>query len=140
MEGVRVFSASADREGRRGLEIIWVMLENKHVDDTRYSEGDIQLISCMIAACQTNYRSLRELYPEKMLGIKIKGDEMYFYSFTMSEEYLKSLARGPPKSSIEVAKYPDKKGLRISDPKDRKELLSYLWTMRQYSSTLKDEV
>jgi hypothetical protein len=131
--GDRVFSASADREGRRDLEIIWVMQENKHVDDTRYSEGDIQLISCMIAACQTNYRSLRKMYPEKMLGIKIKGDELYFYSAKMSEEYLKSLTKGTPRNNLEVAKYPDKKGLRISDPKDRKELLSYLWTMRHYS-------
>jgi hypothetical protein len=138
--GSRTFSASADREGRRGLEIIWIMQENKHIDDTRYSEGDIQLISCMIAACQTNYRFLKEIYPEKMMGIKIKGDEIYFYSMKMSEEYLKSLTKSTPQSKLEVTKYPSKKGLRISEPKDRKELLSYLWTMRNYSSKLKDEL
>ncbi len=65
--GDRSFAAEADREGRRGLDIIWIMQENKHIDDTRYSEGDVQLVSCMIAAAyQANYRD-----PGKMIGIKI---------------------------------------------------------------------
>jgi hypothetical protein len=136
--GDRSFAAEADREGRRGLDIIWIMQENKHIDDTRYSEGDVQLVSCMIAAYQANYRATRELYPEKMTGIKIKGDEVYFYSFRMTEEYLRSLSRGPPRVNLEVSKYPPKKGLSISNPVQRKELLMYLWGMRAQSLKLRD--
>ena len=136
--GDRHFAAEADREGRRGLEIIWIMQENKHIDDTRYSEGDVQLVSCMIAAYQANYRKMKELYPERMIGIKIKGDEIYFYSVVMTDQYLNSLTRGPPNVSIEVNKYPSKKGLSISSSKDRKEILKRLWTIREHALKLQD--
>jgi len=134
--GDRTFSAEADREGRLGLKIIWIMQENKHVDDTRYSKGDVQLVSCMIAACQTNYRRLDELYPEKMMGIKIKGDEIHFYSIQMKEEYLRQLYRGVPKVEIGINKYPPKRGLRLSNPRERGETIHHLWTMRNYALTL----
>lgn len=137
--GDKSFAAEADREGRRGTEIIWIMQENKHIDDTRYSEGDIQLVSCMIAAYQTNYRKMKELYPEKMIGIKIKGDEAYLYSLSMTEEYLISLSRGPPHVDIVVNKYPPKKGLCISNPKDRIQLLQHLWIIREDALRLRDE-
>jgi hypothetical protein len=61
----RSFAAEADREGRKGLGIIWLMQENKHIEDTRYSEGDIQLVACMIAAYQANFRAIKEIYPKK---------------------------------------------------------------------------
>ena len=138
--GDRHFAAEADREGRRGLEIIWIMQENKHIDDTRYSEGDVQLVSCMIAAYQANYRKMKELYPEKMIGMKIKGDEIYFYSLVMTDQYLNSLTRGPPNVSIEVNKYPSKKGLSISSSKDRKEILKRLWTIREHALKLRDTI
>ena len=134
--GSRNFAAEADREGRRGTGIIWIMQENKHINDNWYREGDIQLISCMIAACQANLRVIRDIYPEKMLGIKVKGDEMYFYSFRIKKEYIMDLSRGIPNEDLEVLKYPDKKGLRISVPVQRKEIISHLWTMRQQALKL----
>jgi len=135
--GSRNFAAEADREGRRGTGIIWIMQENKHINDNWYKEGDIQLISCMIAACQANLRITRSIYPEKMLGIKIKGDEMYFYSFCIKEEYITDLSRGVPNEDLEVLKYPDKEGLHISIPVQRKEIISHLWTMRQQALKLR---
>jgi len=137
--GDKSFAAEADREGRRGLKIIWILQENKHIDDTRYSEGDVQLVSCMIAAYQNNFRMMRELCPNTMIGIKIKGEEVYFYSMRMTEQYFNSLSRGLPTEDLEVNKYPPKKGLRISDPNNRRELLKCLWTMRESALKIPDE-
>jgi hypothetical protein len=134
--GSKTFAAEADREGRRGTGIIWVMQENKHIDDTRYSEGDIQLVSCMIAAYQANRRVLRKVYPERIMGIKIKGDETYFYSLAMSQEYLDSLSKGIPHTDIHVYKYPDEIGLKISVPEERIQVINYLWAMRTYAMEL----
>jgi hypothetical protein len=136
--GDRIFAAEADREGRRGIGIIWVMQENKHIDDTRYSGGDVQLISCMIAACQANQRTVRKSdRPERMIGIKVKGDQMFFYSFCMKDSYLKDLTKGLPGEDLEVFKYPDEEGLHISVPEQRKQILSHLWNMRQYALKLR---
>jgi len=133
------FAAEADREGRRGLRIIWILQENKHIDDTRYSEGDVQLVSCMIAAYQTNFRTTKELCPKTMIGIKIKGEEVYFYSMKMTEQYLTSLSKGIPTEHLKINKYPPKKGLRISDPNNRKEILKLLWIMRENALNIPDE-
>jgi len=135
--GSRNFAAEADREGRRGAGIVWIIQENKHINDNWYKEGDIQLISCMIAACQANLRLARSTYPERMLGIKVKGDEMYFYSFRIKEEYIMSLSRGIPSEDLEVLKYPDKEGLHISIPAQRKKVIFHLWTMRQQALELR---
>lgn len=137
--GDKSFAAEADREGRRGLNIIWIMQENKHIDDTRYSEGDVQLVSCMIAAYQNNFRITKEVCPDTMMGIKIKGEEMHFYSMKMKEQYLNSLSKGIPTEDLEVTKYPPKKGLRISDPNNRKELLKCLWAMRENALKIPNE-
>jgi len=134
--GDRTFAAIADREGRRGSRIVWIIQENKHVDDARYKGGDIQLASCMIAACQTNYRNFEKLYPGKMMGIKVKGDEVHFYSLAMSEKYLIQLFGGLPRTGVSVNKYPLDQGLRISDPEGRKAIITYLWKMRNYALTL----
>ena len=54
--GSNSYAAFADREGRRGTEIIWILDEDKHKFDskyfatTKYLRGDIQLIANMIAA------------------------------------------------------------------------------------------
>lgn len=133
------FAAEADREGRRGLRIIWILQENKHIDDTRYSEGDVQLVSCMIAAYQNNFRTTKELCPKTMIGIKIKGEEVYFYSMKMTEQYLTSLSKGIPTEHLKINKYPPKKGLRISDPNNRKEILKFLWIMRENALNIPDE-
>jgi hypothetical protein len=74
-----------------------------------------------------------------MIGIKIKGEEMYFYSVEMKEEYLQCLSRGPPSIDLDVKKYPPKRGLRISNPKNRKEILTCLWIMREYALELQDK-
>ena len=130
------FIAEADRKGEHESGIIWIIQENVSINDMRYSEGDIQLISCMIAACQTNYRNFGELYLDKMVGIKIRGDRVSFYSLEMKEEYLNQLAKGVPKMEIEVNKYPPKLGLKLSSPQGRREIINNLWIMKNYALTL----
>ena len=50
--GEAAFAANADREGHFNRNLIWVILENKHVLNTCCKGGDVQLASCMLAACQ----------------------------------------------------------------------------------------
>jgi len=135
--GSRSFSANADREGRKGLDVIWVLQESKHTGDPRYEGGDIQLISCMIAACQFN-RKYSRMYssspPKRMFGIKTKGDQMYFYCMPSKEEYLRSLTKGVPLEELVVAKYPEEdQGLKLSDPSERRRAIGYLWTLRNHA-------
>ena len=87
----------------------------------------------MIAVCQTNRCILRKIHPEKMMGIKVKGDEVYFYAFTLTSEYLDDLKRGLPNTPLNVSKFPDKRGLCMLIPEERKQLLSCLWVIRAHA-------
>ena len=69
--GEESFAAHADKEGRRGTEIVWVLDEDKHKFDKRWKRGDIQLIANMIAAAQTNQSALGRVYPERIMGNKV---------------------------------------------------------------------
>lgn len=52
------FAAIADREGRRGQELTWIIQEDKHRKSSTYKHGDLQLACAMIAANQQNYNLL----------------------------------------------------------------------------------
>jgi hypothetical protein len=133
------FSANADREGRRGMEILWIMQESKHVNDSRFKDGDVQLVSCMLAACQFNHTQFLKIYPRRMFGIKMKGDQMYFYCMIVTEDYMRALRRGLPlteKEEIYIAKYPSERGLRLSNPEERKQAIRYLWSLRCYAMNI----
>jgi hypothetical protein len=66
-------------------DIIWILEESKHKYDTRYKQGDIQLIASLIAACQLNFIHSKKIYPEHLYGIKVVGEEFYFYKVLFSE-------------------------------------------------------
>ena len=137
--GTESFSANADCEGCRALGIIWVLQESKHTYDTRYKEGDVQLIACMLAACQSNYNQYLQYYPTKIFGIKTRGDQLSFYCITVDQAYMESLKNGLPLKrslGLAVAKYPAGRGLRLSNPVERAEALQHLWRLRQYAMTL----
>lgn len=135
--GEENFAAHADKEGRRGTEIIWVLDEDKHRYDKRWKKGDIQLIANMIAAAQTNRSLLEQLYPAKMLGIKFDADRLYFYSACITEEYLNELSELPANKRCEVElvvnKFPKSKELSLSFYEDRKEIFMYLSAFRKYA-------
>ena len=135
--GEEGFAARADKEGRRGTEIIWVLDEDKHKYDTRWKKGDIQLIANMIAAAQTNRSLLERLYPVKMLGIKFDADRLYFYSACMTDEYLNELSELPANKRCDVElvvnKFPKGRELSLSFYNDRREIFLYLSAFRKYA-------
>ena len=135
--GEEGFAAHADKEGRRGTEIIWVLDEDKHRYDKRWKKGDIQLIANMIAAAQTNRSLLERLYPVKMLGIKFDADRLYFYSACITDEYLNELSELPADKRCDVElvvnKFPKSKELSLSFYEGRKEIFMYLSAFRKYA-------
>ena len=137
--GEESFAAHADKEGRRGTEIIWVLDEDKHKFDKRWKRGDIQLIANMIAAAQTNQSVLGRVYPERILGIKFDADRLYFYSAYITEQYLNELLSMNENSSsvpLIVKKFPKTKELSLSFFEDRKKIFMYLSAMRKYAMRL----
>lgn len=131
--GEESFAARADKEGRRGTEIIWIIDEDKHRFDKRWKKGDIQLIANMIAAAQTNRVLMRKIYQERIMGIKFDADNVYFYSVYINEEYLNELIAGnKPKKEIIVNKFP-KKELSLSKCEDRKKIFLYLCGLKKYA-------
>ena len=153
--GEESFAAHADKEGRRGTEIVWVLDEDKHkysdtlcnltqmqvceISNKRWKRGDIQLIANMIAAAQTNHSVLQRVYPERILGIKFDADRLYFYSAYITEQYLNELLSMNKNSSsvpLIVKKFPKTKELSLSFFNDRKEIFMYLSAMRKYAMRL----
>lgn len=132
--GKKSLAAYADREGRRGTEILD---EDKHKFDRRWRRGDIQLIANMIAAVQTNESVLNKVYPTNMLGIKFHADCVFFYSACVTKEYLDDLANeGKPNSTLVVKKFPKDRELSLSIPADRKEIFMYLSALKNYAMSL----
>ena len=140
--GDEEFAAYADKEGRRGTEIIWVLDEDKHKFDKRWKRGDVQLIANMIAAAQTNMAALEQLYPSRILGIKFDADRLYFYSAYITEDYLNELSQLPIdchqcRLQLTVNKFPKSKELSLSLCEDRKEIFLFLSAFRKYALSLK---
>ncbi len=135
--GEHNFAARADKEGRRGSEIIWVLDEDKHKFDRRYKKGDIQLVANMIAAAQTNFNRLDRLYPSRILGIKFDADCLYFYSMYVTQEYINGLGQEEgPNAQLMVNKFPKDRELSLSIYEDRKEIFKYLSAFRKYALEL----
>lgn len=137
--GEEQFAAYSDKEGRKNEEIVWIIEENKHKYDTRYKQGDIQIVSSLIAACQINYIKKRgKIEPKILYGIKVVGDEFYFYKTEIKEDYLIEISSDLPKSELHVIKYPKRKGLNLSYPEDRKKILYLIHRLKEYALSLPD--
>ena len=135
--GLESFAAYADKEGRRGTEIIWVIDEDKHRFDRRWKRGDVQLIANMIAAVQYNESQLKRIYPTRMLGIKFDADCLYFYSATITNDYLNDLVNRERPGPLVVYKFPpENRELSLSIAENRKELFLYLSALRKYALSL----
>jgi len=135
--GDNEFSAYADKQGTKNGEVIWILEESKHVNDTRYKQGDIQLVCSMIAAFQKNISKLEDFdeIPKTIYGIKVVGDKFYFYRTDPSQEYIDQLYSGIVKSGINVIKYPAK-GLSLSNPVERKEIIQLIAKLRSYAISI----
>jgi len=123
------FAAIADREGRRGQELAWIIQEDKHRKSSTYKHGDLQLACAMIAANQQNYNLLGEVYPAQIIGLKAVASSMYFCSMKISDTYLEELIEGLPSNSVTMYKYPPD-GLSLSNPGQRKHILENLTSIR----------
>jgi hypothetical protein len=135
--GTEDFATHSDREGVRDERLIWVLQESKHKDDIRYKNGEIQLVSALIAACQKNYSKWQfNLFPQVMYGINVKSDEVTVIKAVFSQEYVMSLFDGLPTQRLTVKRYPNDYGLRLSEPDSRSEVLSLMTKLRKYALSI----
>ncbi|CAG8474699.1 30861_t:CDS:2 [Racocetra persica] len=130
------FEVYADREGKRGAEIVWVLCEDKHKGAIKYKKWEAHLVACMIAAAQWNYSMLDEVYPEKIVGIRVIGDKFCFYSANTDQSYLEDLLCGLPRNDLHVHKYPKGYGFCISNANERLEVLACLSDLKSYALSL----
>lgn len=134
------FAAHSDKEGRKDGQLIWVLQESKHKNDTRYKNGEIQLVGALIAACQRNYNKFSgRVLPQAMYGINIKGDELFILRAVFTEGYILSLYEGLPEKALEVKKYPAGVGLRLSSPESRCGILSLMTKLRKYALSIETD-
>ena len=129
------FGARADWQCGRGLRLVWVLHGSKHIGTSTYKSGDIQLTACMLAAYQWNYNVLKEYYPDTMLGMKIKGDDLEFFRMLVTPSYMQALETKLPKEELLVLKTP---ALKLSNPDDRLQALLHLWSIRNEGLQLKN--
>lgn len=130
------FAAHADREGRRGAEITWVLVEDKSRKSATYKKGDLQLAASIIAAFQENRNITDRIYPPMIIGIKVLVDQIFFYSCEISSSYLDNLYGGLPDEDIVIKKYPSSVGLSLANPEQRKAILTYFSRMKNYALSL----
>jgi hypothetical protein len=122
------FAAIADKEGRRGRELACVIQEEKHRGTTTYLKGDLQIACAMIAATQYNYNLLDRIYPQKMLGIKIVADRVYFCAISPSQAYIDNLLDGL-ETRQQTNKFPTN-GFSLGNPQERVAVLQYMSSLR----------
>lgn len=130
--GSERYTIFSDKECKRSGEIVWILQQSKQRIDNRYKQGDIQMIIAMIAACQDNFAKNHGSLQRKVLfGIKVVGEEFFFYSINFDEEYLQQIAEKLPSLGLIACKYPSTSGLRISKQDERKKLLCLLHKVRE---------
>lgn len=119
-------------------DIIWMVEESKHINNSTYLEGDLQLICHMFSAFQYNSEKKDfKILPKTIFGFKIKGTKCFFYRINMSDDYMNCLINDNFDKSIFVYKYPEK-GIDINpynmnSYKNIKEIFSILCNLRQHA-------
>ncbi|KXN68588.1 hypothetical protein CONCODRAFT_72171 [Conidiobolus coronatus NRRL 28638] len=127
--GEEEFASIADREGRRGQQLIWLLQEDKHIKSGTYKHGDLQLACSMIAASQENYKLLEQTsLNQKIVGVKFVGYKINFCCMSPTKEYLKDLDDGclPPSECVMYKLA----SLSLCNPADRNLVMKYLCVMR----------
>jgi hypothetical protein len=83
--------------------------ESKHINNSSYLNGDLQLICHILSAFQYNEKhSKRKHKPKTIYGFKMKNTKCFFYKINMFNNYMKYLVDGKFDKSIFVYKYPEK--------------------------------
>lgn len=123
----------SDREGRKRTgELVWIVQHSKHRLGARYKQGDVQMVASLLAACQENFARNKGVLDVKVIyGIKVVGEEFFFYSVNFREDYLRQIAEELPTIDLVAHKYPCSSGLKISKLAERKRLLCLLHMIRE---------
>ncbi|KXN67853.1 hypothetical protein CONCODRAFT_10040 [Conidiobolus coronatus NRRL 28638] len=134
--GDHSFAAQADKEGRKGEELIWLLQEDKHKGTTTYKEGDIQLACAMIAASQRNYNMFKSIItPDRIIGIKVLADEVYFCCINPTVSYLEGLFGEdiPVDEELVMKKIGP---FQISDPEGRRVVFTNITSLYNWAVSL----
>lgn len=101
-----------------------IVREDKHVNNSTYLKGDIQLISNIIGAYLYNkkFGITNRSNSRLIIGIKIISDEVEFFSVQVTDIYLEYLLNGrfPLPEDVIVRKY---KPGSLCDPAKRNHIL-----------------
>jgi len=122
-------------------DIIWMVEESKHINNSTYLDGDLQLICHMFSAFQYNIEKNDDtIVPKTIFGFKIKNTKCFFYKIDMSNDYIKCLIKDNFDKSIIVYKYPEKgidiNPYNINSYKNIKEIFDIMFNLRQYAIKL----
>jgi hypothetical protein len=128
------FAAIADKEGRRGTELTYLIQEDKHRKSSSYKHGDVQMACAMIAATQYNYNLLERVYPPKIVGVKFVADAVYFCSMTPDAEYINELFDGMPESAVAVMHRFG--GLSLATPLERMAVFTHMTSLYHWALSL----
>ena len=115
--------------------------ESKHINNSTYLDGDLQLICHMFSAFQYNIEKNDDtIVPKTIFGFKIKNTKCFFYKIDMSNDYIKCLIKDNFDKSIIVYKYPEKgidiNPYNINSYKNIKEIFDIMFNLRQYAIKL----
>lgn len=118
-------------------QLTWVLQVSKK--DYEYKDGEIELVTHLIAACQNNYSFFGDkIFPEVLYGINVRVEKVFILRIVFTKTYIDSLYRGLPKEKLEVKRYPEH-GLSLSSPLSRREILSVMTKLRKFSLSPKHE-
>ena len=82
-----------------------------------------------------NRNILDEIYPKKIIGIRVSADKVDFYSIKADEKYLNSLYSGLPIDNLYVHKYLNN-DLYLSSPSGRYNVFKFLTYIKNYALSL----
>lgn len=139
--GTHKISSIPDLICRNNNDIIWMVEESKHINNSTYLNGDLQLICHMFSAFQYNFEKNDDtIIPKTIFGFKIKNTKCFFYKINMSDDYIKCLIKDNFDKSIIVYKYPEKgidiNPYNINTYKNVKEIFDIMFNLRQYAIKL----
>lgn len=119
-------------------DIIWLVEESKHINNSTYLEGDLQLICHMFSAFQYNDEKKKlKFVPKTIFGFKIKDTKCFFYKINITNDYMDCLINDKFDKTIFVYKYPEK-GIDINpynanSYNNINEVFNILCNLRKYT-------
>lgn len=112
--GTEKVTSTPDIICKTNNDVIWMVEESKHINNSTYLEGDLQLICHIFSAFQYNKeKNNTQIMPKSIFGFKIKNTKYFFYRIDMSDDYMVCLNNNNFNDCIIVYKYPEK-GININ--------------------------